>query len=234
MTRLFRAVRRRLRSGDESGVSLIEMMIALLLFSLVVVSVDSSLTVVQERSVQVDNSTETLDSIQAAQETITRDIESSTAWTTPAVPSSTSPVSVTWTGTGSGLVFTTELNEALATITMALNTTTHKFTVTCADVASDAACGGAAGGTQTQVSLANVDSSSSFTLTPAEVTSTINAVTNNYFFYTDVTSSLVVDSPAVGAPRVTKTVLGSPSIIPYNLVYACQTAASAEGSNGTC
>jgi len=225
---------RRFRHRDQSGVSLIEMMIGLALFSVVIVSVDASLTVVQKRSVQVVNGTETLDNIQAAQEAITRDIESSMTWTTPASPTSTSPVSVSWTGSSPGLVFTSELNEALATITISLNTTTHQFTVTCADQGSDTACGGAAGGTQTQVSLANVDSSTSFTLTPAEVTSSVKGVTANYFFYTDLASTLTVDSPSVTAPRVSKTTLTSPSIIPYNVVYACQIAASAEGGNGTC
>jgi type II secretory pathway component PulJ len=225
---------RRFRRGDESGVSLVEMMIGLALFSVVIVSVDASLTVVQERSVQVTNGAETLDYIQGAQEALTRDIESSTAWTTPAVPTSSSPVSVIWTGTGSGMVFTTELNEALATITVALNTTTHKFTVTCADQASDSACGGAAGGTQTQVSLANVDSSSAFTLSVQEVSNTIGGVTSNSFFFTDVASTLIVDSPSVGAPHVSKTTLSSPSIIPYNIVFACQAAVSAEGGSGTC
>jgi hypothetical protein len=225
---------RRLRHRDEAGVSLVEMMIGLALFAVVIVSVDSSLTVVQERSVQVVNGTEALDNVQAAQEAITRDIESSMTWTTPAAPTSTAPVSVTWTGSTPGMVFTAELNEALATITISLNTTTHQFTVTCADQGSDSACGGAAGGTQTQVSLANVDSSTAFTLSPAEVTSTVNGVTANSFFFTDITSTLTVDSPKVGAPRVSKTTLTSPSIIPYNVVYACQTAATAEGANGTC
>jgi hypothetical protein len=38
----------------------------------------------------------------------------------------------------------------------------------------------------------------------------------------------------VGAPRVSKTTITSPSIIPYNIVYACQTDAAAEGGNGSC
>jgi prepilin-type N-terminal cleavage/methylation domain-containing protein len=235
LTRL-RGGLRRLRGGDESGVTLVEMLIALVLFSIVIVSVDSSLTVVTERQVQVTNGTQALDNIQGAQEALTRDIESSTAWTTPAVPTSapSTPVTATWTGSGSGLVFTADLNEALATITVALNTTTHKLTVTCADLNSDSACGGAAGGTQTQASVANIDSSSSITMTTAEVTSTINSVTTNSFFFTDVASTLILDSPSVGAAHVTQTTLSSPSIIPYNVVYACQTAASAEGANGTC
>jgi prepilin-type N-terminal cleavage/methylation domain-containing protein len=232
MKRLFKRFRRR----DDSGVSLVEMMIAMALFSLVIVAVDSSLTVVQERQVQVTNGVEALDNIQIAQEAVTRDIESATAWTTPAVPTSapSSPITVNWTGANSGLVFTSELNEALATITIALNTTTHVLTITCADISSDSACGGAAGGTQTQVAVANVDSSSSFTFTTDQVTTTINAITSSQFFFTDIASVLTLDTPRVGAPRVSKTTLTSPSIIPYNIVYACQTDAAAEGGNGAC
>jgi prepilin-type N-terminal cleavage/methylation domain-containing protein len=227
---------KRLLRRDESGVTLVEMMIALVLFSIVVVSVDSSLTVVQERQVQVTNGTEALDNIQSAQEALTRDIESSTAWTTPAVPTSapSTPVTATWTGSSSSLVFTADLNEALATITVALNTATHKLTVTCADLNSDSACAGPAGGTHTQASVSNIDSSSSITMTTSAVSSTINSVTTNTFFFTDVASTLILDSPSVGASHVSQTTLSSPSIIPYNVVYACQTAASAEGGNGAC
>jgi type II secretory pathway component PulJ len=224
------------RRRNESGVSLIEMALGLALFAVVIVSVDSSLTVVQERSVQVTNGLEALDNIQAAQEAITRDIESATAWTTPAVPTSapSTPVTASWTGTGSGLVFTTELNEALATVTVALNTTTHVLTVTCADLNSDSACAGHAGGTQTQAQVANVDSSSSVTFTTSEVTTTINSVTTNSFFFTSVATTLILDSPSVGAAHVSHTTLTSPSIVPYNIVYACQTATSTEGASGTC
>jgi hypothetical protein len=184
----------------------------------------------------VTNGVEALDSIQVAQETITRDIESSTAWTTPAVPTSapSSPITVSWTGTGSGLVFTSDLNEALATITIALNTTTHFLTVTCADLNSDKACGGAAGGTETQVQVANIDSSSSFTFTTDQVTTTLNSISSSAFFFTDIASVLTLDSPRVGAPHVSQTTVTSPSIIPYNIVYACQTDAAAEGGNGSC
>jgi prepilin-type N-terminal cleavage/methylation domain-containing protein len=226
----------RFRSRDQSGVSLVEMMIALALFAIVVVAVDSSLTVVQERQVQVTNGVEALDNIQIAQETITRDIESSTAWTTPAVPTSApgSPITVSWTGATPGMVFTTKLNEALATITVALNTSTHMLTITCADISSDSACGGAAGGTQTQAAVANIDSSSSFTFTTDQVTTTVDSITSSAFFFTDVASVLTLDSPRVGAPRVSQTTLTSPSIIPYNIVYACQTDAAAEGGNGSC
>ena len=227
---------KRFKRPDESGVSLVEMMIALALFSIVVVAVDSSLTVVQERQVQVTNGVEALDNIQLAQETITRDIESSTAWTTPAVPTSApnSPITVSWTGANSGMVFTSELNEALATITVALNTSTHMLTITCADISSDSACGGAAGGTQTQVAVANIDSSSSFTFTTDQVTTTVNSITSSAFFFTDIASVLTLDTPRVGAPHVSQTTVTSPSIIPYNLVYACQTDAAAEGGNGSC
>jgi prepilin-type N-terminal cleavage/methylation domain-containing protein len=226
----------RFRHGDDSGVSLVEVMIAMALFSLVIVAVDSSLTVVQERQVQVTNGVEALDNVQLAQETITRDIESSMSWTTPAVPTSApgSPITVSWTGANSGMVFTSELNEALATITVALNTTTHMLTITCADVSSDSACGGSAGGTQTQVAVANVDSSSSFTFTTDQITTTVNSISSSQFFFTDIASVLTLDTPRVGAPHVSKTTITSPSIIPYNQVYACQTDAAAEGGNGSC
>jgi prepilin-type N-terminal cleavage/methylation domain-containing protein len=221
---------RRLRRRGESGVSLVEMMIAMALLSVVVVAVDSSLSVVQKHQVQVANGTAALDNIQTAQEVITRDIHAATAWTTPAVPTSVPAQPVT----AQTLVFTALLNSASGTVTVALNTTTHVLTVTCADISSDKACGGPAGGTQTQAKVANIDSSSLFTMTTDEVSQTINSVTTHTFFFTSVASTLVVDSPSVGAVNMSQTTLSSPALVTYNIVYGCETSADEEGASGTC
>jgi hypothetical protein len=45
---------------------------------------------------------------------------------------------------------------------------------------------------------------------------------------------LTLDSPSVGAHRVSQTILQTPEIVSYNIVYACQTASDAEGASGTC
>ena len=227
---MLRRLLARVGGDDESGVSLVEMMIALVIFSLVVVAVDSSLTVVQERQVQVTNGIEALDTLQAAEEVITRDISAATSWTTPAVPTSVpgSPV------TAQSLVFQASLTNVTNLITITLNTTTHQLQVCSNLTLTTSGCGSSVAGVHLQAQVANIDSSSLFTFTTHEVTQTISSVTTNTFFYTSVASTLTLDSPSVGAPRMSQTTLQTPEIVTYNIVYACQTASDAEGASGTC
>ncbi len=236
-----RRLRRRLLHGDgESGVSLVEVMVAMALFSIVVVAVDSSLTVVTERQTQVTNATEALDNLQTLQQVITTDLHAANGWTEPAVPTSApgSPITVSWPasggscGTTHGLTFTASLNSATATIAICLNTTTHFLTVTCSG--SAAACPGNSAGTMTLAQVGNIDSSSSFTFTTKEVSTTAGGVTTNAFFFTAVASTLILDSPRVGAPHVSQTILTSPSLEVYNDEYACQVALDGDGATGSC
>jgi type II secretory pathway pseudopilin PulG len=214
---------------SESGASLVEMMIALALFSVVIVAVDSSLTVVQKQQVQVTNATAALNNLQIAQEAISTDIHAAVAWTTPAVPTVMPAQPVTATT----LSFTASLNNSTTgTINIALNTSTHVLTVTCSG--SAAACPGSGSGTELQAQVQNIDSASLFTMTTKEVSTTQGAVTTNAFYYTDVASSLILDSPRVGAPHVSKTIVSSPSLEVYNVEYACQLALSGDGASGSC
>jgi len=215
---------------DESGVSLVEMLIALVIFSLVITVVDASITVVQERQVQVTNGTEALDNLQVAQEAITKDIHAANTWTTPAVPTS----APSQPATAQSLVFTALLNNVSNLVTITLNTTTHQLTVCSNLTLTTSGCGSAVPGVRLQAQVSNIDSSSLFTLTTSEVSQTINSTTTNTFFYTSVASNLIVDSPSVGAAHVSKTTLSSPTIVVYNGVFSCQTASNAEGANGTC
>jgi len=231
---------RRSNRGDELGVSLVEVMIATALFAVVVVAVDSSLTVVQERQAQVTNNTEALDNLQTLQEELTTDIRAATTWTTPKVPTSapSQPVTASWPSSGGscgttyGLDFSALLNGASATIAVCLNTTTHILTLTCSSSAS--ACPGNSSGTVTEAQVANIDSSSSFTFTTKEVSTTANSVTTNSFFFTAVASTMILDSPRVGAPHVSQTILPSPNLEVYNSEYACQLALSGQGATGSC
>jgi type II secretory pathway component PulJ len=222
------------RFRDERGQSLVEVMIAVVLFGVVVVAVDSSITVIQERHVQVTNQIEALDNLQVAQEAITTDLRAASTWTTPALPTSAPSQAITasWSGSGGcGLVFTATLKSNTATIDICLNTTTHVLTVTCSGAS---ACPGGSSATVTQAQVSNIDSSSSFTFTTKEVSTTENSVTTNSFFFTDVASTLILDSPRVGAPRVSQTIFTSPTVEIYNAEYACQQALEGTQATGSC
>jgi type II secretory pathway pseudopilin PulG len=218
------------RGRDEVGVTLIELTIAMALLSITVVAVDASLTVVVDHQTQVTNQTEALDNLQGAEEAISRDIISATAWTTPAVPTTApgSPV------TAQTLVFQASLSNITNLITITLNTTTHQLQVCSNLTLTTSGCGSSVAGVRLQAQVANIDSSSLFTFTTHEVTQTINSVTTNTFFYTAVASVLTLDTPAVGAPHVSKTTLQTPALVIYNGVYSCQTASSVVGATGTC
>jgi len=217
------------RCRGESGVTLIEMVIASLLLSIVFVSVDTSIGVVQTHQVQLTNQTQGLDYLQIAEEAISKDIHAATdSWTTPALPTSIpSPAT-----TSTSLTFTASLGGGTPTINVALNTSAHSLLVTCTGVG----CSPTATSSTviTQARIYNVDSSTLFTLTTKEVSTTVNSVTTNGFYYTAVASSLVMDTPFVGAPHVFKTTLADPDIVANNAELACQNALSQTGASGSC
>jgi Tfp pilus assembly protein PilW len=229
MRRLMRRVRQR---RDESGISLVEMAIALVILSVVVVSVDSSLTVVQERSVQVTNATEAINNLQVAEEAITTDLRASNAWTTPAVPTSapSGPTSATL------LLFTANLNGPTS-VGIALNTSTHILQVctnanTTTPVTVSSVCSGS--GIQLQDQISNIDSASVFKLSTSEVSVTLGSVVTNTWFYTSISSLLTLDSPKVGAPRVSQTTLTSPTVVSYDGVFQCQVLLNENQATGSC
>ena len=180
---------RRVLHRGESGMTLIEVTLATLLLALVVTPVDIAITVLQRHQVQVNNRTQALDNLQIAQEAITRDIHAANnTWTSPALPTSMPSTAVTATS----LAFTASLGGGNPTISIALNTSTLALTVTCTGVGCRPGSSSATAITQAQVQ--NIDSSSLFTLTTKEVSNG----RGNTFYFTAVSSSLVLDTPKVG------------------------------------
>jgi hypothetical protein len=59
-------------------------------------------------------------------------------------------------------------------------------------------------------------------------------MTTNSFFFTAAASTMILDSPRVGAPHVSQTILPSPNLEVYNSEYACQEALSGQGATGSC
>ncbi|HUI03542.1 MAG TPA: hypothetical protein VLZ77_08365 [Acidimicrobiales bacterium] len=215
---------------SEAGMTVIEVMLSSVLLAVVIISVGASITVLQTHQVQVNDRTQALDYLQIAQQAITKDLHaaSATGWTTPTIPTSMPSQAVTATS----LTFPASLGGGTPTITISLNTSTHYLTVSC----SGAGCRPGVSGstTVTQAQIANVDSSSLFTLTTKEVSTTANSVTTNTFYYTTVNSSLVLDTPKVGAHNAYKTTLADPNIVVNNAEYACQTALDQTGATGSC
>ena len=218
------------RSRDESGISLVEILISSMLLSIVIVSGDASVTVIQARQVQVSDRTQALDYLQTAQQAITKDLHAATTtWTSPAVPTSApgSPIKST---NPINLNFIADLGGGTPTISISLNTASHVLTITC----TGAGCRSTGTGTVTQAQISNVDSSSGFTFTTQEVSITSAGTTTNTFYFTTVASTLVLDTPRVGAQKVVQTTLSNPNIVTNNVEYACQDALNQAGASGAC
>ena len=210
-------------------ISVIEVMISALLMSICLVTVDASVSIMISHQTQVTQRTEALDSLQIAQQAITRDVHAATdTWTTPALPTSLPSQPVTATN----LAFTANLEGGTPTINITLSTSTHSLTVTCTGLGCHT--GATSTSVYTQAQIQNVDSSSLFTLTTKEISATNNSVTTNAFYYTAVASNLSVDSPRVGANNAYKTTLADPNIVTNNAEYACQTALGGVGASGSC
>jgi hypothetical protein len=218
----------RLEENDESGVSLIEVMLASMLFALVVVSVDTSINVVQSHQVQISDQTQALDNLQVAQQAISRDVHAAVTWTTPALPTSAPSTPIT-TQT---LAFTAQLGIGTPTINISLATATHILTVKCTGVGCTSKS--VSGSVIVQAQVSNIDTTSLFTMTTNEVSDTVNSVTTNDFYFTDVASSLILVTPRIGAPHAFKTTLADPDIVANNVEYDCQNDLGNTGATGTC
>ncbi len=210
--------------------SLIEVMISTLLLSIAVVAVDATVTVLQAQEVKVNNRTQSLEYLQQAQQAITKDVHAATAtWTAPAAPTSLPSTPITATA----LTFTASLGGGTPTINIVLNTTTHVLLVTCTGVGCKT--GATSSTVITQADINNVDSSSAFTLTTNEVSSTSNSTTTNTFYFTNVSSSLILDTPIVGATHEVQTQLADPNIVANNATFSCQSALNGTlGATGSC
>lgn len=67
---------------SENGFTLTEVLIALAIFSLVVISVDGSVTVLSKQAIGLSQSSQAIDQLQVAEQTVVRDVHAATSWTT--------------------------------------------------------------------------------------------------------------------------------------------------------
>ncbi len=204
------------RAWREDGFTLVELVIAMAIFALVIVSVDASVTVLNGRANGMSQSTQAIDQLQVAEQTIVRDVHAANSWCTP-VPTPLYGCAATPTATPTGapnpdLIFTANLNGATPTIEFKL--------VPGASGSQTLTMSKNAGAPVTL--LSNLDPSSTFTVpNPVQVVAP-NGTT--YSYYTSIGVTLTMDSPRVGAPRVTKTTLADNTIEVWNVEYACSAA----------
>jgi hypothetical protein len=177
----------------------------MVVFSLVIVSVDATITMVSARTTGLSESTQAIDQLQIAEETITRDVHTVYTW-------SSAP-------TASSLDFTASLNNGSPTVAITLTGTTSKTLTIVTNGAT----------TQT---LTNLDPASTFTVNTSASWTSSGGTSEGPFYYS-VGVTLTMDSPRVSAPRPTKTTVSDPTIIVNNVEYQCASAWSSAPGTGS-
>jgi prepilin-type N-terminal cleavage/methylation domain-containing protein len=191
--------------GDD-GVTLVELVIAMAIFALVIVSVDSSVTVLNSRANGLSQSAQAIDQLQIAEETIARDVHAANSWCTP--PANGCAVA-TSAPTTKDLDFTASLNGTTPNIEFKLVTASGSKSLTMSKNFA------------TPVTLlSNLDLSSTFTVQnpPLKVVAPNGTP---YYFYTSIGVTLTMNSPVGTALHATKTTLADTTIVVWNVEFAC-------------
>lgn len=188
--------------GAEAGFTLVEASIAMVIVMLVMVSVSASVTIVNRQSVGLSSSSQAIDQLQVAEESVVQDLHAATAWYTSSGCSTS-----TSTPSEDNLHFTADVYGATPCVSVTLSSGT--LTVTSA----------VGGKTRSQVSVSDLDSTSA--VTPGAA---ISAGSPSQSFTDRLSVVLTMDSPRPGAPHETQTTVSDPTVIAFNIEYACKAA----------
>jgi type II secretory pathway pseudopilin PulG len=192
----------------EEGITLVEVLIAMVIFALVVVSVDASVTVLNGRANGMSQSNQAIDQLQVAEQTIVRDVHAANSWCTPVPNPAYGCATFLQAPSATDLKFTANLDGATSTI---------EFQVTGSSLTMRKNLGAPV------TLLSNLDPTSAFIIPTTQTTPPLPVV-GNTTYYTFIGVTLTMDSPRVGAPRVTQTTVADPTIEVWNVEYACSAA----------
>lgn len=200
------------RRRGEGGFTLIEASIAMVIVMLVMVSVSASVTIVDHQSVSMSGSNQAIDQLQVAEESVVQDLHAATAWYTSSACSTS-----TTAPSADSLYFTADLYGATPCISVTLSSGT--LTVTSV----------VGGKTHLQASVSNLDNTSA--ITPGAA---VNAGSPSQSFTDRLSVALTMDSPRPGAPHQTQTTVADPTVIAFNIEYACKAAYAISPGAQTC
>jgi Tfp pilus assembly protein PilV len=202
---------------DEQGVSLVEVLLAMVVFALVIVSVDASVSALSGRSNDLSQSNQAIDQLQVVEQTLVTDLHAASLTNTASPPASgpgfyqssscSSSAIVTSAGqlslsSTNPISFYVNLNGSKPCVGISMSSTSHSLTI--AESGSNL------------MTIYNLDSSSSLTVT---CTSASGAL-----YCTSAAVNLTQDTPRVGAPKVRTTTLSDPQVEVWNQEYACEAA----------
>jgi len=192
--------------------TLIEVMIGLVLFSVVVATVDASLNVVSNQQNQLTAQTQAIDHLQAAEETLTRDLQAASSWQAP--PTATTLSFVASLPTTSAPTNAPTINASISGDTLTVTSTVNGVTTQVANVTGlDSAYSG---------------------FTPWDCRTVILAG-NTVSYYVAVSVKLTVEGPKYGAASGTRTSVTDSHVQVWNVLWAEQVAGQQTGAaTGTC
>lgn len=196
--------------GDERGLSLVEVIIAMAIFAMVIVAVDVSVSIITERTTGASETASAVDQLQVAEQTIVQAVHAANSWCTPVPTPAYGCATFTTAPTSQSLDFTAELDGGTATYVFTI--ANHTLTET-------------RNGGQPVTLLTNVDPSSGFTADS-------HTESNGTTYYTAVGVQLTVDSPSVTARRPVRTTAADSSVDAWNVEYACSAYVESESAEG--
>ncbi len=202
----------RKRGRDESGVTLVEMLIGFTMFSVVVATVDASINIVSNQQVQVTAQTQAIDQLQTAEETLTHDLHAVASWQSP--PTATSLNFVASLPTSSSPTNAPVISATIAGSTLTVTSTVNGVTTKVANVTGlDSAYSGFSPWDCRTVTLAG---------------NTVN-------YYVAVSVRLTMDGPKHGGAPGTRTSVSDSHVQAWNILWSWQVAGQQTGAaTGTC
>jgi len=192
--------------------TLVESLIAVAIFSLVIVAVDGSVTLVSARSNGLSQSSQAIDQLQQAEQTIVEDVHEANSWCSPVPSPSYGCQTLTATPTNTTLTFT-------ASQTGATNVS-YKFQIT----------GNALVMTKNNGNATTLVSNLDTTKSGFTVTSVQPAGTGTSTYYNTIGITLTMDSPKVGAPHPVVTTVADSKVEVWNVEFACSIASASDPS----
>jgi len=212
----------------EKGVTLVEVLIAMAILSIVIVSVDTSVSVLNARSNSMSQSTQAIDQLQVAEQTVVRDVHAATSWCNP---TSGSPCTTfTQAPTATELKFNAVLDCTLVPPSTCWSNPTS-FDISISKTAPYQLT--ITKGNSTALLASNLDlGTDPKTGLPFSGFTWKSVLFGTTTYYTSIGVTLTMDSPRVGAPRITTTTTADTNVEVWNAEYACQTAWRNAGSTG--
>jgi hypothetical protein len=208
------------RHRGEDGWTLPELAVSMTIFVLIILSVDVSVTVLNNQSNGLTQSNQSIDQLQVIEQLAVRYLHAVRAWYN--APGCTSPSGGSTSAPSSLPFYFTAALPNNPCVAISLSPSSNTLTVTSSAI----------GSTSGDMTVAtNLVSSSKVTSTPVTWTPVDGATPETFTIFSAVV--LTMATPRVGAPHARDTTTADPQIVAFNGVYNCQAYWNLNPGSGT-